>query len=39
MATSNFNGPQFAGMWRDVDWHRRMTDTIHSASVNTTKMA
>lgn len=31
IATSNFNGPQFAGMWRDVDWHRRMTDIIHSA--------
>ncbi len=34
IATSNFNGPQFAGMWRDVDWHRRMTNLIHSASVN-----
>ncbi|MBV9499494.1 MAG: hypothetical protein JO138_08970 [Acidobacteriaceae bacterium] len=33
MATSNFNGPQFAGMWRDVEWHRRMTDVIHSSSV------
>lgn len=31
IATSNFCGPQFAGMWRDVDWHRRMTDIIHSA--------
>jgi hypothetical protein len=38
IATSNFNGPQFAGMWRDVDWHRRMTDVIHSASVPTTQM-
>lgn len=33
IATSNFTGPQFAGMWRDVSWHRRMTDLIHSASV------
>jgi len=33
MATSNLNGPQFAGMWRDIDWHRRMTSVIHSASL------
>lgn len=31
IATSNFCGPQFAGMWRDVAWHRRMTGIIHSA--------
>jgi hypothetical protein len=30
MATSNFCGPQFRGMWRDVAWHRRMTDVIHA---------
>lgn len=30
MATSNFCGPQFRGMWRDVAWHRRLTDIIHS---------
>lgn len=30
MGTSNFCGPQFDGMWRDIDWHRRMTDLIHS---------
>lgn len=35
IATSNFCGPQFAGMWRDADWHRRMTNLIHSASANT----
>lgn len=29
MATSNFCGPQFVGMWRDVGWHRRLTDRIH----------
>jgi len=39
IATSNFNGPQFAGMWRDVDWHRRVTDVIHSASVKTARAA
>ncbi|HET8549436.1 MAG TPA: cellulase-like family protein [Bryobacteraceae bacterium] len=33
MATSNFCGPQFVGMWRDVSWHRRMTDVIHSAAL------
>jgi hypothetical protein len=32
IATSNFTGPQFAGMWQDIDWHRRMTDIIHSAA-------
>lgn len=32
IATSNFTGPQFAGMWRDVEWHRKMTNIIHSAS-------
>jgi hypothetical protein len=28
IATSNFCGPQFRGMWRDVAWHRRLTDLI-----------
>lgn len=31
LATSNFCGPQFQGMWRDVAWHRRLTDAIHRA--------
>jgi hypothetical protein len=31
MATSNFCGPQFRGMWRDAGWHRRMTQVIRSA--------
>ena len=31
ISTSNFCGPQFGGMWRDVDWHRRLTDIIHRA--------
>lgn len=34
MATSNFCGPQFVGMWREVEWHRRMTDLIHNARVD-----
>jgi hypothetical protein len=25
MCTSNFCGPQFRGMWRDAEWHRRLT--------------
>jgi hypothetical protein len=33
MATSNFCGPQFVGMWRDVEWHKRLTNIIHSAPV------
>lgn len=33
IATSNFCGPQFAGMWRDSDWHQRMTGAIHSATL------
>lgn len=33
MATSNFCGPQFRGMWREVDWHRRMTEVIHAGKL------
>jgi hypothetical protein len=33
MATSNFCGPQFVGMWRDVNWHRRLTEVIHNATL------
>ncbi|MEM1212900.1 MAG: cellulase-like family protein [Planctomycetota bacterium] len=33
IATSNFCGPQFVGMWRDIDWHRELTNTIHNASL------
>lgn len=28
IATSNFCGPQFRGMWRDVGWHQRLTAAI-----------
>jgi hypothetical protein len=31
LATSNFCGPQFVGMWRDVAWHRAQTERIHRA--------
>lgn len=33
IATSNFCGPQFRGMWQDVDWHRRLTDLIHGSAL------
>ncbi len=36
IATSNFCGPQFVGMWHDVAWHRRLTDAIHAADLPTT---
>ncbi|HEX2891357.1 cellulase-like family protein, partial [Vineibacter terrae] len=39
IATSNFCGPQFVGMWRDVDWHREMTRAIRSAPVDATLTA
>jgi hypothetical protein len=31
VATSNFCGPQFVGMWRDIAWHRRVTDRIRNS--------
>lgn len=31
VCTSNFAGPQFHGMWRDVAWHQRLTRLIKSA--------
>jgi hypothetical protein len=34
IATSNFCGPQFPGMWRDVAWHQRLTSLIKSAAVD-----
>jgi hypothetical protein len=33
IATSNFCGPQYRGMWEDVEWHREQTTAIKSASV------
>jgi Sugar-binding cellulase-like len=34
ICTSNFCGPQYRGMWRDIGWHRRLTDLIKSATVD-----
>jgi hypothetical protein len=34
MATSNFCGPQFRGMWRDIAWHRRLTDLIKASPID-----
>jgi hypothetical protein len=34
VATSNFCGPQFEGMWRDVAWHRRLTSAIKAAPID-----
>lgn len=31
LATSNFCGPQFVGMWRDIDWHLEMTSHIKAS--------
>jgi hypothetical protein len=36
IATSNFCGPQFVGMWSDVKWHQRMTDIIKSGPLDPT---
>lgn len=33
VATSNFCGPQFAGMWHDVAWHQRLTTKIRTAEL------
>jgi len=32
VGTSNFCGPQFAGMWNDADWHRSLTEAIRGNS-------
>ncbi|MBE6626433.1 MAG: cellulase [Ruminococcaceae bacterium] len=32
IATSNFCAPQFVGMWREAEWHRRMCDIIHESA-------
>ncbi len=33
ISTSNFCGPQFVGMWRDREWHRRLTGIIHRSEI------
>ncbi|MHA4845039.1 cellulase-like family protein [Flavitalea antarctica] len=34
IASSNFCGPQFVGMWSDVEWHKRITKIIKSSSIS-----
>ena len=34
LATSNFCGPQFRGMWRDIGWHARLTELIKSSAID-----
>lgn len=34
IATSNFCGPQFVGMWSDIEWHRRLTDKIKNSTID-----
>lgn len=38
VATSNFCGPQFVGMWRDVKWHQQLTSIIRSAKIDESLM-
>lgn len=33
IATSNFCAPQFVGMWREVEWHRRQTKAIRAGQL------
>ena len=33
IATSNFAGPQFHGVWRDVAYHQRLTEMIRSSTL------
>ena len=33
ISTSNFCGPQFVGMWRDVEWHQRLTNIIKNSKL------
>lgn len=34
IATSNFCGPQFQGMWPDVQWHKRLTKIIRESPLD-----
>ena len=33
IATSNFCGPQFVGMWREKEWHQELTQLIHDSTM------
>lgn len=34
ITTSNFCEPQFVGMWREIDWHQRLTTMIKNAPID-----
>lgn len=34
ISTSNFCGPQFVGMWRDIEWHQKLTHIIRSGKID-----
>jgi sugar phosphate isomerase/epimerase len=34
IASSNFCGPQFVGMWRDIEWHRNLTTKIRKSIID-----
>lgn len=34
ISTSNFCGPQFVGMWRDIKWHQELTSIIRSVKLD-----
>ncbi len=34
IGTSNFCGPQFVGMWRDIGWHQKLTATIKAGPID-----
>ncbi|NEN05414.1 cellulase [Diaminobutyricibacter tongyongensis] len=34
IATSNFCGPQYVGMWEDVAWHVELTTRIHDGALS-----
>lgn len=36
ISTSNFCGPQFVGMWRDIEWHQRLTSIIRKGELSDT---
>lgn len=33
IASSNFCGPQFKGMWRDIEWHHAVTNLIKNSPI------
>jgi hypothetical protein len=34
IATCNFAGPQFTGLWRDMEWHLKLTSMIRNSTPN-----